>query len=80
MAVEHDQGCPYMRRLHEILADRSLSVIPPLANALLDRLTAFEAEAKAAGAPMETLGAISNARFTAGVATLRPWFPLPRGH
>lgn len=80
MAVEHDQGCPYMRRLHELLADRSLSVIPGVADALLDRLIAFEAEAKAAAAPWETLSAISNARFTAGVATLRPWFPMPRGH
>ncbi|MFY9294721.1 MAG: hypothetical protein WAP03_29155 [Methylorubrum rhodinum] len=80
MAVEHDHGCPYMLRLHEMLADHSLSVIPALANALVDRLAAFEAEAKAAGAPKEALRAISNARFTAGVANLRPWFPMPRGH
>jgi hypothetical protein len=63
-----------------MLADRSLSVIPALADVLLDRLNAFEAEAKAAGASAATLSAISNARFTAGVATLRPWFPMPRGH
>lgn len=80
MAVEHDQDCPYMRRLHELLADHPLSVVPAVADVLLDRLTAFEAEAKAAGAPAETMGAISNARFTAGAATLRPWFPMPRGH
>lgn len=80
MAVGHDQGCPYMERLHEMLAVRSLSALPGLEGALLGRLIAFEAEAKAAGAPPETLGAISNARFTAGVASLRPWFPMPRGH
>jgi hypothetical protein len=80
MAVEHDQDCPYMRRLHEMLADRSLSVIPAVADALLERLIAFEAEARGAGASAATLNAISNARFTAGVATLRPRFPMPRGH
>ncbi|AWB22607.1 MULTISPECIES: hypothetical protein [Methylobacterium] len=78
--VVHDQGCPYMRQLHEMLTDGPLSVTPALADALLDRLIAFEAEAKGAGAPANTLNAISNARFTAGVATLRPWFPMPRGH
>lgn len=80
MAVERDQGCPYMDRLHEMLAYRSWSAVPALEGALLGRLIAFEAEAKAAGAPPEALGAISNARFTAGVAALRPWFPMPRGH
>ena len=80
MAVEHSQGCPYMRRRHEMLANRPLSVIPAVADALLERLVAFEAEAKAAGAPAKTLNAISNARFTVGVAGLKPWFPMPRGH
>ncbi|GJD99275.1 hypothetical protein [Methylobacterium isbiliense] len=80
MATEPDTHCHYMRRLHEILADRPLAAIPALADALLDRLVAFEAEAKAAGASATTLDAISNARFTAGVASLRPWLPLPRGH
>jgi hypothetical protein len=47
---------------------------------LLTRLTAFEAEARAAGVSKETLGAISNARFTAGIASLRRWLPMPRGH
>jgi hypothetical protein len=69
-----------MRRLHEMLALRQLSAVPGLEDALLTRLTAFEAEAKAAGAPRETLGAISDARFTAGVASLRSWLPMPRGH
>ncbi|GJD66804.1 hypothetical protein [Methylobacterium frigidaeris] len=78
--IVHDQGCPYMRRLHEMLTDGPLSVTLALANALLDQLIALEMEAKAAAAPANTLGAISNARFTAGVATLRPWFPMPRGH
>ncbi|MGU3661924.1 hypothetical protein [Methylobacterium fujisawaense] len=80
MAVEHDQGCPYMLRLHKMLVDRPLAVVPALADALSERLTSFEAEAKAAGAPPESLAAISNARFTAGVAALRPWLPMPRGH
>ncbi|BAQ47632.1 hypothetical protein Maq22A_c23390 [Methylobacterium aquaticum] len=78
--VVHDQGCPYMRRLHEMLADGPLSVTLALADALLDRPIALEMQAKAAGAPAKTLGAISNARFAAGVATLRPWFPMPRGN
>ncbi|AWN43442.1 hypothetical protein [Methylobacterium durans] len=80
MAVERDQDCPYMRRLHEMLADQHLSVIPAVADALLERLIAFESEAQTAGASVETLGAISNARFAAGLASLRPWFPMPRGH
>ena len=69
-----------MRRLHEMLAARHLTAIPGLKDALLTRLIAFEAEAKAAGASEETLGAISNARLTAGIASLRHWFPMPRGH
>lgn len=44
------------------------------------RLTAFEIEAAAAGAPAESLGATANARLTAGIANLRPWFAMPRGH
>ncbi|CAO4150830.1 hypothetical protein [Methylorubrum extorquens] len=63
-----------------MLVLRHLSAIPGLEDALLTRLVAFEAEARAAGAPVETLGAITNARFTAGVASLRHWFPMPRGH
>ncbi|SFE91357.1 hypothetical protein [Methylobacterium sp. yr596] len=69
-----------MERLHEMLADQPLSIIPALADVLFDRLVAFEADARAAGASAATLSAISNARFTAGVATLRRWFPMPRGH
>lgn len=80
MTVERDQLCPYLPRLQEMLADRPLSDIPALAEVLFDRLVTFEAEAKAGGASAETLGAISNARFMAGIATLRPWFPMPRGH
>ncbi|CAO4144650.1 hypothetical protein [Methylorubrum aminovorans] len=79
MTVELERPCPYLPRLHEMLADRPLSVIPELA-ALFERLVAFEAEAKAGGASAKTLGAISDARFMAGIATLRPWFPMPRGH
>jgi hypothetical protein len=80
MTVERDQLCPYLPRLQEMLADRPLSDIPTLAEVLFDRLGAFEAEATAGGASAETLGAISNARLMAGIATLRPWFPMPRGH
>ncbi|KQO89170.1 hypothetical protein ASF36_23695 [Methylobacterium sp. Leaf90] len=80
MAPDTQPACPYMRRLHEMLALRHLSAIPGLEDALLTRLVAFEAEARAAGAPAETLGAITNARFSAGLASLRPWFPMPRGH
>lgn len=80
MTIERDRPCPYLPRLHEIDADRPLSDIPALAAALFDRLVAFEAEAKAGGASAEMLGAISNARFTAEVATRRRWFLMPRGH
>ncbi|CAO4139663.1 hypothetical protein [Methylobacterium gregans] len=80
MTVERDQLCPYLKRLHEMFADRPLSDSPALAEVLFDRLVGFEAEAKAGGASAETLGAISNARFMAGIATLRLWFPMPRGH
>ena len=80
MAAKSDRACSYMRRLHEMLAARHLTAIPGLEDALLTRLTAFEAEARAAGASKETLGAISNARFTAGIASLRRWLPMPRGH
>jgi hypothetical protein len=80
MAVESERACLYMRRLHEMLAARHLMVLPGLEDALLTRLTTFEAEAKAAGASEETLGAISNARFTAGITSLRRWLPMPHGH
>jgi hypothetical protein len=80
MTVELERPCPYLPQLHEMLADRPLSVIPGLAEALFERLVAFEAKAKAGGASAETLGAISNAFFMAGIATLRPWFPMLRGH
>ncbi|KNY23072.1 hypothetical protein [Methylobacterium sp. ARG-1] len=80
MTVKRNQLCRHLKRLHEMVADRPLSDIPTLAEVLFDRLVAFEAEAKAGGASAETLGAISNARFMAGIATLCPWFPVPRGH
>jgi hypothetical protein len=80
MAAERERACSYMRRLHEMLAARHLTAIPGLEDVLLTRLTAFEAEARAAGVSKETLGAISNARFTAGIASLRRWLPMPRGH
>jgi len=78
MAAESERACLYMRRLHEMLAARHLMALPGLEDALLTRLTTFEA--KAAGASEETLGAISKARFTAGITSLCRWLPMPRGH
>ena len=80
MASKRDLECPFARRLHETVAQRLPPEIPNAGQALFERLLALEEEAKAAGAPSETLAAIANARFMAGVSTLRPWFPMPRGH
>ena len=80
MATEQDQGCPYLRRLHEMMAFRPWPVIPELEVALFHRLQAFEVEARAADAPRETLGAIAAARSSVRLADPRSWIPVPRGH
>lgn len=80
MESERECGCPFARRLREAVAERPAPEVPGAGETFFERLVALEAEARAAGAPVGTLLSIANARFTAGVATLKPWFPMPRGH
>jgi hypothetical protein len=75
-----DVGCPYLRRLEEMMAFRPSPPIPDLEVALFRRLQAFEVEARMAGASRETLGAISAARSSVSLADLRRWLPVLRGH
>jgi hypothetical protein len=77
---ERESDRPFRRRLHETMAQRLPPDVPDAGETFFRRKPALEAEAKAAGAFVGTLSAIANARFTAGVATLKPWFPMPRGH
>jgi hypothetical protein len=78
--LERDLDCPFARRLRETVAERPALEVPGAGETFFERLLTLEAEARAAGASVETLSAIANARFAAGVATLKPWFPMPRGH
>jgi hypothetical protein len=80
MADPINPSCHYMRRLNEMMAFRRSPVIPDMDVALFRRLQAFEVEARAAGAPRETLGAIATARSSVGFARPRHWIPVPRGH
>jgi hypothetical protein len=54
--------------------------VPDMEVALFRELQAFEVEARAAGAPRDTLGAIATARSSVGFAKPRHWIPVPRGH
>lgn len=78
--LEREPDCPFARRLRETVAKRPMPENPGAGDTFFERLLTLEAEARAAGAPAGTLSAIANARFTAGIATLKPWFPMPRGH
>lgn len=67
-----------MRRLNDMISFRLPPVVPDMDVALFRRLQAFEA--RAAGAPPETLGAITAARSSLGLGRPRDWIPMPRGH
>ncbi len=75
-----DPNCPYMRRLNEMMALHPLSVVPDMEVVLFREPQAFEVEAREAGAPRETLGAIAKARSSVGSVKPRHWIPVPRGH
>ncbi len=68
-----------MRRLNDMMSFCLPPVVPDTDVALFRRLQAFEVEARAAGAPPETLGAIA-ARSSLGLGRPRDWIPMPRGH
>lgn len=76
----NEVGCPYRRRLDEMLAFRPSLAVPGMEVALFRRLQSFEVEARAAGASRETLAAIAAARFAVATDDLRSWIGLPRGH
>ncbi|MGH1588832.1 hypothetical protein ACRBEV_11230 [Methylobacterium phyllosphaerae] len=80
MAYPSDPSCLYMRRLNEMMAFRPSLAILYMEVALFRRLQAFEVEARAAGAPGGTLGAIAAARSAITLAAPRHWLPVPRGH
>ncbi|MRI56533.1 hypothetical protein D8770_21590 [Methylobacterium sp. DB1607] len=80
MPDRDEQGCPYLRRLDEMMAFRPSPPFPDLEVALFRRLQAFDVEARTAGASRETLGAISVARTSLGSSDLKQWLPMPRGN